>query len=64
MTGEEFREMRRKLGYTQRQIASELDMTVVTISSFENNRVPIKKTVELAVKALCWKKKFRNEPFN
>jgi len=64
MTGEELKAIRKRLGYTQRELAAELDMTIVTISSYENNRVPIKKTVELAVKALGWKKRFRNEPFN
>jgi transcriptional regulator with XRE-family HTH domain len=64
MTGEEFKTLRKKLGYTQRQLAAELDMTIVTISGYENDRLKIKKVIELAIKALGYKKRFRNEPFN
>ena len=56
MQGEELKEIRKKLGYTQRELAQILDLTIVTISGYENNRVKIKKTVELAVKGLLAEK--------
>ena len=56
MQGEELKEIRKQLGYTQRELAQILDLTIVTISGYENNRVKIKKTVELAVKGLLAEK--------
>lgn len=52
MTSDEMRQARKRLGFTQRQLAAELEMTVVSISNYENGHVPIRRTVELAVNSL------------
>lgn len=50
MTGEEFREWRERIGFTQAEIAAQLSVTEMTIYRWETNKAPIAKVVELALR--------------
>jgi DNA-binding transcriptional regulator YiaG len=52
MTVAEFKKMRLKKGYSQSQLALELDVHVVTVSKWERGVVPIPRMAELALASL------------
>lgn len=52
MSKEEFREIRRSIGRTQEDLASDLGVRTRTISRYENGEVPIPAAIAAAVKAL------------
>lgn len=52
MTGKEFKLKRVVLDMTQAELASELDLNPNTVSRYENEDLPISKTVELAMETL------------
>lgn len=49
MTGEELRNARMSLGFTQKQLGQHLDLSQEYISRLENGHRPITHMVELAV---------------
>lgn len=62
MTGKEFRIKRNLLDLKQSDLAEELGLNPNTISRYENEDLPIPKTVELAMEAL--EKRQIKEPQN
>lgn len=52
MNGKELKIKRAILDMTQSELADELEMNPNTISRYENEDLPIPKTVELALEAL------------
>ena len=59
MTARDFRGMRRRKGYSQSQLALELDVHVVTVSKWERGVVPIPRMAELALLSLKPRQKTR-----
>ena len=59
MRGSEFREWRKKLGYTQQEAAKALDVTRATIQNWEGEVTTPPKSVTLACKLLLrrWKQR-------
>ncbi len=58
MTGKEFRIKRNLMDLTQAELAFKLGLNPNTISRYENEDLPIPRTVELAIKAVeCGKDK-------
>lgn len=49
MTGEELRNARMSLGFTQKQLGDHLDVRQEYISRLENGHRPISHTIELAI---------------
>lgn len=62
MTGKEFRIQRNLLDLTQAELANELGLNPNTISRYENEDLPIPKTVELAMEALEKRNKEKSQP--
>jgi DNA-binding transcriptional regulator YiaG len=52
MTPQGFKSMRRQKGYSQSELARELDVHVLTISKWERGVVPVPKMAALALSAL------------
>jgi len=52
MTAKDFARMRRRKGYSQSQLARELDVHVLTVSKWEREVVPIPRMAELALLSL------------
>ncbi|MCH7913292.1 MAG: helix-turn-helix domain-containing protein [Deltaproteobacteria bacterium] len=52
MTKGEFRKLRESIGYSQARLSIEMDVTIRTISRWENGEVKTPKVVEIAIKAL------------
>jgi DNA-binding transcriptional regulator YiaG len=52
MTAKDFKGMRRRKGYSQSQLAGELDVHVITVSKWERGVVPIPRMAELALASL------------
>lgn len=52
MTKEEFRRFRKSIDYTQAKLSKEMDVTIRTITRWENGDVAIPKVVEIALKAI------------
>jgi len=62
MEGSKFKEVREKLRLTQAQIAEELGVKENTVYRWENDRLPISKTVWLALAQLETLKKESEMP--
>lgn len=56
MNGTDFREERTVLGFTQKELAMQLDFSVQQVSNYETGRVPIPKVVTLALEHLLLRK--------
>lgn len=52
MGAKDFKKMRQAKGYSQAQLARDLDVDVITISRWEREAVPIPRMAELALSAL------------
>jgi len=52
MTGDELRQIRRRLGMTQVDLATEIGLDAGTISRTERGKTPISELVEFAVRCL------------
>lgn len=53
MTGAEFRAARQALRLSQRKLAVALDVTKMTVFTWEHGREPIRRVVEYAVRYLA-----------
>jgi transcriptional regulator with XRE-family HTH domain len=56
VTGNEFRRWRRSAGYSQSQLAREIDVTIRSLTRWETGETPIPKIAELALKYIIEKK--------
>ena len=52
MTGEDLRKRREFMNLTQAELARKFLVSTQTISNYENERSPVPKTFEMALKAL------------
>jgi DNA-binding transcriptional regulator YiaG len=52
MTAKGFKKMREAKGYSQSQLARELEVNVMTVSRWERGAVPVPRMAELALAAL------------
>lgn len=52
MTAGEFKQMREKMRLTQKELAGRLDVTENSIYRWENNKGPIPRAIELALKQI------------
>ncbi len=52
MTKGEFRKLRKSIEYSQARLSKEMDVTIRTITRWENGEVKIPKVVEIAVRAI------------
>lgn len=56
MTANDIRDLRKRLGMTQEQLAEALDVSVATVQNYEGGRTsrrrPVAKVIELACEAL------------
>jgi transcriptional regulator with XRE-family HTH domain len=50
MTKQEFKRLRKSIGYSQVRLAQEMDLFIRTISRYETGELTIPKTVELALR--------------
>jgi DNA-binding transcriptional regulator YiaG len=61
MTAKGFKAMRLKKGYSQSQLARELEVNVITVSRWERGAVPVSRMAELALCALKPKPKRKGD---
>jgi transcriptional regulator with XRE-family HTH domain len=61
MTGKRFKQIRLKLGLTQKQLAKLLGVWTNTVAVWDRGEKPIPTTVELAMKLLLEKKEKGDE---
>ncbi len=52
MTKGEFKKLRESIGYSQARLSKEMDITIRTITRWENGEVRIPKVVEIAIRAI------------
>ncbi len=52
MTKGEFKKLRESIGYTQARLSKEMDVTIRTITRWENGEVRIPRVVEIAIGAI------------
>lgn len=52
MTGKAFKKMRTDKGYSQRALAKELDVNVMTVWRWEKGELPVPRMAELALSSL------------
>jgi DNA-binding transcriptional regulator YiaG len=52
MTARDFKGMRQRKGFSQSQLARELDVHVLTVSKWERGVVPVPRMAELALVSL------------
>jgi len=50
MTKQEFRRLRKSIGYSQAKLAQEMDLFIRTISRYETGEIAIPKVTELALR--------------
>ena len=55
--GNQFRELRERIGHTQASLAKEMDVTIRTITRWETDSSRIPKMAELALRCLAEKRK-------
>ncbi len=61
MSARNFKKMRGAKGYSQSELARELDVDVMTISRWERRVIPIPRMAELALAALKPKRKRKGD---
>jgi transcriptional regulator with XRE-family HTH domain len=61
MTKQEFRRLRKSIGYTQGMLAKEMGLFIRTISRWETGEVKIPKIAELALMYIVEKSKDREK---
>jgi len=52
VTKNEFKKLRGSIGYSQARLSKEMDVTIRTITRWENGEVRIPKVVEIAIRAI------------
>jgi len=52
VTKGEFKELRKSIGYSQARLSKEMDVTIRTITRWENGEVRISRVVEIAIGAI------------
>ena len=52
VTKDEFKKFRESIGYTQARLSKEMDVTIRTITRWENGEVRIPRVVEIAIRAI------------
>ncbi len=52
MTKDEFKKLRGSIGYSQARLSKEMDVTIRTITRWENGEVRIPRVVEIAIGAI------------
>ncbi len=57
MTPREFAKLRKSIGYSQSQLAREMDLYVRSISRWETGEIPLPKLAELALLYLAGQRK-------
>jgi len=57
MTKQEFRRLRKSIGYSQAELAREMDLFIRTISRYETGEIAIPKVTELALRYIAQKAK-------
>ena len=57
MTKQEFRKLRKSIGYTQAKLAQEMDLFIRTISRYETGELAIPRVTELALRYIVDKTK-------
>jgi len=57
VTGNEFRKLRKAGGFSQSQLAREIDVTIRSLTRWETGETPIPKIAELALRYVVKKKK-------
>jgi transcriptional regulator with XRE-family HTH domain len=50
MTKQEFKKLRKSIGYSQAKLAQEMDLFIRTISRYETGEIRIPKVTELALR--------------
>ena|GEM_PF-1534299 len=55
VTKDEFKKLRESIGYTQAKLSEEMEITIRTITRWENGEVEIPKVVELALRSIVKK---------
>ena len=55
MTKDEFKKLRESISYTQAKLSEEMDITIRTITRWENGEIEIPKVVELALRSIVKK---------
>ncbi len=64
VTTDEFKKLRESIGYTQAKLSEEIDITIRTITRWENGETEIPKVVELAVQSIAKREKARRRNNN
>ena len=57
MTKQEFRKLRKSIGYSQAKLAQEMDLFIRTISRYETGELAIPRVTELALRYIVDKTK-------
>jgi len=52
VTKSEFKKLRESIGYSQARLSKEMDVTIRTITRWENGVVRISRVVEIAIRAI------------
>jgi len=52
VTKGEFKKLRESIGYIQARLSKEMDVTIRTITRWENGEVRIPRVVEIAIRAI------------
>jgi len=52
VTKGEFKKLRESIGYSQARLSIEMDITIRTITRWENGEVRIPRVVEIAIRAI------------
>jgi len=55
VTKDEFKKLRESISYTQAKLSEEMDITIRTITRWENGEIEIPKVVELALRSIVKK---------
>jgi transcriptional regulator with XRE-family HTH domain len=61
MSGRRFRELRESIGYSQQRLAEEMEVTIRSISRWENGDFSIPKMAQLALKYIVEKQRGKND---
>jgi transcriptional regulator with XRE-family HTH domain len=57
VTGDEFRKLRKRGGYSQSQLAREIDITIRSLTRWETGETPIPKIAEFALRYIIERSK-------
>ena len=57
VTGDEFRRLRERIGYTQAALAKDMDIAIRTLTRWETEAIPVPRIAELALRYLALRSK-------